>query len=249
MTLHNPSEFPCQQMVRDVWRDAAIQDFVREELVFMFLTSGTSEAERYRQYYPFSEYPHWALIDPRTGKRVKSGNKTLRAPEMLMELVEYVSEHSLQSPKRRNVPDAAADDGSHLSGDGDTRAGKSPKLSPVEKPVIPQEKAEETPGEAITHGNKAEEIPGEPAADDPDAITVQFRLPDGTRQRRRFLSSRPIQQLFDFVRAAAGPAGGDFDIQAYTKSLDAHRDELIADHSLRNASLSVIPKEQQPERE
>jgi hypothetical protein len=226
VTVHNPIEFPCQQMVRDVWNDAAIQDFVREELVFMFLTIGTAEAERYQQYYPFTGFPHWALIDPRTGKRVKSGDRTIKAPEMLMELVEYVSEHPLQSPKRPNPIDVEA---LQIEEDEEGGLNKSPKKSPMEVP--------ETVSAGKMHSPPM--MPVEPSTDHPDAITIQFRLPNGTRQRRRFIVSDHVKVLFDFVQNV-DPTLEEFDIQAHTKSLSGHLQEPLSAHDLKNAALTVV---------
>lgn len=234
VTLHDPAEFPCQQMVRDVWNDSSIQEYVRESLVFQFLTVGTAEAQRYRQYYPVEGFPHWALIDPRTGKRVKSGNKVLKAAEMLMELVEYVCDHPLVV-----VP-------SETSSSASSAVSSRRRDSPVS--------LESLRGEALHSSVEEEErslgkartmpLPEEPAANDPAAITVQLRLPDGSRHRRRFLRSDKVQLLFDVVLALNHPSLSEahsFDIQAHTQSLAVHKDDVLENHNLKNATLTVVP--------
>lgn len=194
VTVHCPTEFPCQQMVRDVWNDPAIQDFVRESLIFLFLTINTTEADRYRQYYPFDGFPHWALIDPRTGKRVKSSNTILRSTEMLQELVEYVSDHSLRPLEtlvaKRNSPIT---------------------LEELEESSDVQPKAAEG---ALCKSKSAVAIaslPEEPAADNPQTIIVQIRMPDGTRQKRRFFNLDKISLLFDYVKSL-DPEISEFDV-------------------------------------
>ena len=42
-------------------------------------------------------------------------------------------------------------------------------------------------------------LPAEPGADDPDAINVMVRMPDGSRLSRRFRRADPLQAAFDFV--------------------------------------------------
>lgn len=77
VTIHDPSIFACQQMVRDIWNDNDVQAFIRESgTILMMLSSGSPEATRYSQYYPYDaeDVPHWALIDPRTGKRTHSSS-------------------------------------------------------------------------------------------------------------------------------------------------------------------------------
>lgn len=46
---------------------------------------------------------------------------------------------------------------------------------------------------------KAAALPAEPGASDPGAVTLMVRLPDGSRQSRRFAKSTPLQRVFDFV--------------------------------------------------
>lgn len=45
----------------------------------------------------------------------------------------------------------------------------------------------------------AEALPDEPSADTPGAVNIAFRLPDGSRVMRRFLSSHSVWTLFSFI--------------------------------------------------
>lgn len=240
VTVHNPTEFPCQMMVRDVWNDAAIQDFIRESLVFLLITVGTSEAERYQQYYKFNEFPHWALIDPRTGKRVRSGNRVIRAPEMLMELVEYVSDHPLGIAHKHDSPadlDREKIEGSYEIDEDVTRPAinlPNPLVeSPVDKRCV-----------SLMHAPATVMIPPEPPLDNPESLTIQIRLPSGSRHRRRFLRNEKIQVLFDFVHSICAELE-EFDIQVHTLSLSPHRSDTLEKHNLKNAALTVILKDYQ----
>ena len=47
-----------------------------------------------------------------------------------------------------------------------------------------------------------ESLPEEPKEDNPDAVTVQFRMPDGSQTiQRRFLKTDKIQLLYDYVHS------------------------------------------------
>lgn len=35
VTLHDPSEFPCQILNRDLWKDQSVRDLIRENFCFM----------------------------------------------------------------------------------------------------------------------------------------------------------------------------------------------------------------------
>lgn len=45
----------------------------------------------------------------------------------------------------------------------------------------------------------AEALPDEPSADAPGAVNIAFRLPDGSRVMRRFLTSHNVRTLFSFI--------------------------------------------------
>lgn len=236
VTLHCPSEFPCQMMIRDVWNEQAVQEFIRESLVFFFLTMSTSEAERYRQYYPVEEFPHWALIDPRTGKRVKQGSRVMKGPEMLMELVDFVADHPLPSPagtsrgpakrespileeegvvNRSAVVDVEADEGEASSA---SSASKMAKKSPTLR-----------------------ELPPEPSLEQPEALTVQLRMPDGSRHRRRFLRGDLVQSIFDYAINIDGALEEEtMDIVTSGMSLRTYRTSTVGELGLRNATLTVV---------
>jgi len=47
--------------------------------------------------------------------------------------------------------------------------------------------------------SKEASLPQEPPAGEENAITLQVRLPDGTRHGRRFFKSDKLQSLFDFI--------------------------------------------------
>lgn len=230
VTIHNPAEFPCQLMVRDVWKEEAIEEFIRESFIFLFLTLGSSEAQRYCQYYPFEGYPHWAIIDARTGKRVKSwAGRVIKAPEMLMELVDFVAEQPLSpGDLKRQSPISVDDD-------------EQSKDEQAETQTITDSHIEKTSAKVA----KAELVlPEEPASDHPQAITLQIRFSDGARQRRRFLLSDSVQRIFDVIKLLDnGIQDGDesFDlIVGPGTSLRNFRDEPLEKHNLRNATVTVI---------
>lgn len=237
VTLHCPSEFPCQMMIRDVWNEQAVQEFIRESLVFLFLTVGTSEAERYRQYYPVEDFPHWALIDPRTGKRVKQGSRVMKGPEMLMELVDFVADHPLpapagpsRAPAKRESPISVEDDTSNRSDVADVKDAKDEAASTSS--ATKMAKKSPTP---------PRELPPEPSLEHPEALTVQLRMPDGSRHRRRFLRGDLVQLIFDYAINIDRALGEEaMDVVTSGMSLKTHRTSTVGELGLRNATLTVV---------
>lgn len=236
VTVHNPTDFSCQMMIRDVWNDTAIQEFVRESLIFVFLTMGTSEAERYGQYYPIEGFPHWALIDPRTGMRVKVGaTKAIKGAEMLMTLVDYVFDHPLMTTRSKGASPIDTDKPNDstindLSPSSTTTTTSSPLACPINN-KRPLESSEETV-----------KIPPEPELNDPAAITIQFRLSDGKRLRRRFLVSDEVKLMFEYIKSVEGETiSDDFDLmQNRDKFYRKREKDRLDEHDLKNASLVVV---------
>ena len=70
VNLQDSSEFVCQTLNRDLWKDAMVQEIVTESFIFFQVNAESTDGKRYVNYYPVSGYPHVSIIDPRTGERV-----------------------------------------------------------------------------------------------------------------------------------------------------------------------------------
>lgn len=100
VTIHQSDIFACQVLTRDVWNDADVQELLETYFVFWHRDNASDDGARYRQFYPFSNPPHIAVLDPRSGERVV----TLNAPEVsftrdnvLRYLTEFATANSLES--------------------------------------------------------------------------------------------------------------------------------------------------------
>ncbi|RUS32715.1 thioredoxin-like protein [Jimgerdemannia flammicorona] len=67
VNIQNVTEFACQVMNRDLWSNLPVKELVRENFVFMQYGSESTEGKRYINLYPIDNYPHVAIIDPKTG--------------------------------------------------------------------------------------------------------------------------------------------------------------------------------------
>lgn len=84
-----------------------------------------------------------------------------------------------------------------------------------------------------------ESLPDEPSEDNPDACTVQFRLPDGTKTiQRRFLKNDKIKVLYDYIHSLGEENGfehmaSNFDIlQNFPKKLFDEMDKTLDEEGL-----------------
>ncbi|KAK0748389.1 hypothetical protein B0T21DRAFT_279195 [Apiosordaria backusii] len=112
VNLQDSSDFNCQTLNRDVWKDKAISALVKENFIFLQYDKLDPSAERYINFYfpnraheNQSNYPHVSVVDPRTGEQVKvwSGIPFPSASEFLSQLVEFLDRYSLAANSKNPV--------------------------------------------------------------------------------------------------------------------------------------------------
>ncbi|TPX16163.1 uncharacterized protein E0L32_004158 [Thyridium curvatum] len=104
VNLQDMGDFNCQVLNRDIWKDEAIRQLVRESFIFLQYSKDDPQALEYIQFYLREgqhenpdNFPHVAIVDPRTGEQVKvwSGLPFPAAPDFHAQLVEFLDRYSL----------------------------------------------------------------------------------------------------------------------------------------------------------
>ncbi len=110
VNVQDTSIFDCQQLNRDIWKDDGIRELVQENFIFVQYSKEDPRGNGYIQYYFHTkdnqaEYPHIAIVDPRTGEQVKvwSGPPVPSPGDFLMQLVEFLDRYSLDVTKKNPV--------------------------------------------------------------------------------------------------------------------------------------------------
>ncbi|KAJ5915511.1 hypothetical protein N7466_011444 [Penicillium verhagenii] len=110
VNIQDQSIFDCQVLNRDLWKDKGIQETIKEHFIFLQFSKDDPRAASYLQYYfqasdVSDNYPHIAIVDPRTGEKVKAwtGQPVIKAPEFLMQLHEFLDRYSLNLNVRNPV--------------------------------------------------------------------------------------------------------------------------------------------------
>jgi hypothetical protein len=98
-----------------------------------------------------------------------------------------------------------------------------------------------------TQEQKRQQLPPEPAADYTDApiSSIMFRMPDGSRQERRFLASDKVATLYDYLEVNARDAQwADYKLATSFPKRDLldHSQTLQEADLVPDALLMVIPK-------
>ncbi|KAK4184707.1 hypothetical protein QBC35DRAFT_391088 [Podospora australis] len=114
--LQDPSDFHCQALNRDIWKDESIKAMVKESFIFLqydkdnkvdpnpeifinrYLTHGQHENP--------ANFPYVCVIDPRTGEQVKVWSRCpfYSASEFLTEVAEFLDRYSLDLNSKNPVP-------------------------------------------------------------------------------------------------------------------------------------------------
>jgi len=68
VNLQRDSEFSCHALNRDVWRDELVENLIREGFIFWQAMDDSADGRTYAERYKVFEFPHIAIIDPRTGR-------------------------------------------------------------------------------------------------------------------------------------------------------------------------------------
>lgn len=120
INVQDPTEFSCQVLNRDLWSDSIVKDIVKESFIFLQVSqwhfvckvvshflmllwtekynNGSPEGARYNTFYSVNAYPHLAIVDARTGERIKVWEKALSPTDFMMDVTEFMEQNSPDSP-------------------------------------------------------------------------------------------------------------------------------------------------------
>ena len=236
INIQDPNIFDCQILNRDIWKDEQIQATVRESFVFKQYTKTDQQAAEYIRFYFQSvdsedAYPHIAIVDPRTGERVKvwSGTPAPKAGDFLMQLHEFLDRYSLKADAKNPIAKRKREERKSKEVDKMTedemmqmamqqsmtaeRKGSGPKEDDPDDLTKSQNwgEASATNGHSVpASASKDAETPfaGISAASphtEPDAQAPdQTRIQfrhPGGRVIRRFLLQEPVVRIFEWLKA------------------------------------------------
>jgi len=98
VNIQDACEFQCQVLNRDVWSNAAVKTILREHFIFWQQYKESEDAQRYLTFYPVTDWPYVAILDPRTGEHLVTWNK-IDASSFCDLVTEFLSLHPSLSPQ------------------------------------------------------------------------------------------------------------------------------------------------------
>jgi hypothetical protein len=112
VNLQDMTDFNCQALNRDIWKEEAIKSLVRENFVFLQYSKDDPRAQEFIQFYFPNQshenpnnYPHVSIVDPRTGEQVKtwSGIPFPSPLDFHAQLAEFLDRYSLDPTAKNPV--------------------------------------------------------------------------------------------------------------------------------------------------
>lgn len=100
ISLQRSDVFSSLLLNRDVWSQGDVEEVVAAHFILWQRDERTDQGSRYKQFYPYQQVPHLAIIDPRSGERVRTWGGTGNAidkDDILTKLVDFAQNHSLDS--------------------------------------------------------------------------------------------------------------------------------------------------------
>ncbi|RKP12481.1 hypothetical protein BJ684DRAFT_20984 [Piptocephalis cylindrospora] len=91
INVQDLSNFQCQILNRDVWKDPEMVELVQENFVFLQYIKGSREAVEYERFYQITGEPHVAILDPLTGERLREWNFPLTLTQYLIEFESFMA--------------------------------------------------------------------------------------------------------------------------------------------------------------
>eukprot|EP01066_Platyproteum_vivax_P014002 Platyproteum_vivax@DN6300_c0_g1_i1.p1 len=179
VNIQKEDEFASHTLNRDVWNDDLIKGVVESNFIFWQKAHSSPEGSIYiNRYKPSADLPHIGVIDPRTGRLVKSwtsktlGTQGANASGAISGFLDTLGP----------TPGGAASNPTGSGGGVSSFSGffnAAKTGSPVSRP--------ETAVVAL---------PDEPPEDTEGVLKVLFRYPDGTRAPRRLLPTDTVATLY-----------------------------------------------------
>mmetsp|Transcript_5804 Transcript_5804/g.7628 ORF Transcript_5804/g.7628 Transcript_5804/m.7628 type:complete len:495 (+) Transcript_5804:142-1626(+) len=248
VNIQQDSQFLSYVLNRDLWSNEIIKDTIKHSFVFFQHEESNAEAQRYKTYYKPNVFPHVAIIDPFTGEqmivldlaRFQSDATDLRS-HFLEKVQQFLEKNKLHGAQIKNMQDNVMKkyeaEAAKTNNSSATKRQKQESKPQTEGQMLGSPTNESVPMEDVKDGGVVEPEP--PAGE--NVTTVQFRLFDGRRLRRRFRKDRKIADLFAYVRSEFPDARRKpFDLIGYPpRSLLPLKDKTLLDERVLNTTLSA----------
>jgi len=176
VNLQNQNEFSSLVLNRDVWSDETMQEFLKSCFLFWQREAASPEGQTFANNYKVTSFPHLAVVDPRTGRCVKTWpaskfRDSFAAIELLSNFLDS-NQFDLPKPVSHSVSHSVS------------QAPPAPAAAPAAPPVA--------------------SLPELPAAGAAGTVRVALRLSSGVREQLTVLPETQLGVLLQWAAAKEG---------------------------------------------
>ncbi|KAI7833563.1 hypothetical protein BX661DRAFT_178625 [Kickxella alabastrina] len=105
VNIQDVSDFRCQALNRDIWRQQLVKDVVARDFVFFQTSLETPEGARLTNMYAAHSFPFIGVIDPKTGEMKRTFTRFENVTDTLEDISNFVMDYPLPL---RQEPSAAS---------------------------------------------------------------------------------------------------------------------------------------------
>lgn len=241
INIQDVTDFRCQCLNRDFWSNQQIKEIVKHNFVFLQYHSDSPSGENYRNFYPFDDYPHIAILDPITGERMMVWNENPPIIKWVQQVVEFLDKYD------NNNDPIVTDDTFGLNKEHpielEDEYNEEEDVVQVSDDDVEErsvDKEQQSGGlkiQAINHADPPANIPAS------DTTRIQIRSGDGRRVVKKLLLKDSVLHLFEFVKFYFKLEDEDgeepFTLKMQGIDLSQCLDETVEEAGLKNASLML----------
>ncbi|CDO94838.1 unnamed protein product [Kluyveromyces dobzhanskii CBS 2104] len=249
--------FQCQMLNRDLWSNAGLKAFIKENFVFLQYQYDSRLASSYIQRYGFhdkEDCPHIAILDSMTGERLKFWSREVPSVETFRrDLEKFLEEFSLdpttanptvKEPTPKLDPSTLSEEKQLELAIKESLGKQSPDFTAADDNVEDLHEADETDSTEATQWKDFNSI--EPVdhlePDNKPGITtrIQVRTGGGERLVRRFDAMHDtVRTIYEVIKSHWPECSQtQFVLTNHTReNLIEKLDESINDAGLKNSSI------------
>jgi len=237
--IQNISEFACQVLNRDLWNEKAVKEVIRAHFLFLQFNSASPEGRQYINYYPIDSYPHIAIIDPRTGERVRVLNAINLSPnEFICHITEdFLERYSLTEKKQ--TPHKSATKQFIARSEEEQISSFEESASESNDDDEFEDEEDSTTEEPTSVFDSIQPVERE-EAQGPTTAMIKFRLADGQTVIRRFKKVDPVRYLFEFIKTVPNLKDQEFELVCHRNNLIDRVNQTVEDAGLSNSLVNVV---------
>ncbi|KAJ9086824.1 UBX domain protein Ubx2 [Entomophthora muscae] len=257
--------FGNQQFMADIltlWDDKTLRKVLKDHFIVVQYHVDSTPGRDFCNFYPVRAYPHIAIIDPRTGERLKYWSKRFTVHSFTLQLKQFLNNNSLTGKlEYPSVQPAFSKEVDEMSEQEQLEAAIQASLGPsaapaadpyeshvhilsddddIEDCVEPMEddyEAASLSPQEIIQSLSPQDIPD--ASPEQASTRIQFRFPDGSRKVKCLSVDLLISSLYQYSKLFVPETAQDLELVCIREPLSTKLNESLLQAGLENSAITV----------